>query len=117
MRRLKCYLLILIALWLPLQAAASVTMPFCRQAGAPAAHAVASVATAAHCHESSGESAVAQDETCDCDNCALCHLATTGYLLPEIATFAPLTTRVMVATLKPVLTSYIPDPLRQPPRR
>ena len=109
MRRLKSFFLILIALWLPIQAAAAVTMPFCRHAAEPA------VAEAAHCHEQMVESVAAS--AVDCDNCAMCHLATAGYLLTAAETLPLPVENVLVAMLKPVSASYIPEPPQLPPRR
>lgn len=109
MRRLKSLLLILIALWLPVQAAAAVSMPFCRHA----AEAVA--AEAAHCPEQVAESVAATD--LDCDNCAICHLASAGFLLAPTDTFPLRAASVLVPKLTTVSTSHIPDPPRQPPRR
>lgn len=109
MRRLKSFFLILIALWLPIQAAAAVTMPFCRHA------AEAAVAEAAHCHDQVAESVAAS--AVDCDNCAMCHLATAGFLLTAAATLPLRVESVLVAMLKPISASHIPEPPQQPPRR
>lgn len=110
MRRLNCFFLILIALWLPIQAAAAVTMPFCR-------HAPDQVATvAAHCHEQMEESSAALDDF-NCDNCQMCHLATAGFLLAGVESLPPRTASVLVPKLERVSTSHIPEPPQQPPRR
>lgn len=115
MRRLKSLFLILIALWLPLQAAAAVTMPFCRHALEQAAtHEAAQAAT--HCHDPMEAAAPAASDV-DCDNCQMCHLATAGYLLSARETLPSLATSILVATFKPVSASHIPEPPQQPPRR
>lgn len=109
MRCFKSYLLILIALWLPLQAAAAVTMPFCRHAAEPVA------TEAAHCHEQVVESVAAGD--IDCDNCSICHLASTGFLLAATEALPPLAMSVLVAKIEMASASHIPEPPQQPPRR
>lgn len=108
MRRVKSFFLILIALWLPIQAAAAVTMPFCRHAAEPLA------AEAAHCHEQVAEAVAASD--IDCDNCAMCHLATAGYLLTAADALPLRTTSVLIPKLAAVSASHIPEPPQQPPR-
>ena len=109
MRRLKSFFLILIALWLPIQAAAAVTMPFCL-------HAPDQVATdAAHCHEEVAASVAAGD--IDCDNCQMCHLATAGFLLAGSETLMSLAANILVPRLELISTSHIPEPPQQPPRR
>jgi len=109
MRRIKSYLLILVALWLPLQAAAAVTMPFCR-------HAAEQVVTEAHCHEQANEISTAASDF-NCDNCAMCHLASAGFLLAASETMSPLAMSVLVPKLELVSASHIPEPPQQPPRR
>lgn len=113
MRRLKSFLSIFIALWLPIQSAAAVTMPFCRQAAEQV------VAAAAHCHEQTAEQAApAMAGDLECDNCSLCHLACTGFLLAAVSTtHAPLTVSVLVPKLQLASASHIPEPPQQPPRR
>ncbi|MDP1537740.1 MAG: hypothetical protein Q8L95_11210 [Burkholderiales bacterium] len=111
MRRIKSYLLILIALWLPLQAAAAATMPFCR-------HAAEQVTMeGVHCHEQVDEPSTAAAGDLDCDNCAMCHLATAGYLLVTAENLPPLAASILVPKLKPASPSHIPEPPQQPPRR
>lgn len=109
MRRLHSFFLILIALWLPIQAAAAVTMPFCRHATEPMAM------EAAPCHEQVVESVAPTD--LDCDNCQMCHLATAGFLLAGSAPLVPLAANILVPKLELVSASHIPEPLQQPPRR
>lgn len=113
MRRFKSFLLILIALWLPIQSAAAVTMPFCRHAAEQAA------TVTAHCHEQvSEQAAAALPGALDCDDCSLCHLACTGFLLAaSVASAAPLTANVLVPKRQLASASHIPEPPQQPPRR
>ena len=110
MRRFKGFLLILLALWLPIQAAAAVTMPFCRHATEPVA------IEAAHCHEQI-DSEANTVVSVDCDNCAMCHLASAGFLLAAGEASPPLALSVMVPKLQVASASHIPEPPQQPPRR
>lgn len=117
MRRLKSFLLILLALWLPIQAAAAVTMPFCRHAPEPMAQ-QGMAQPAAHCHDQVDEAAIhATASDFDCDNCEMCHLATAGFLLSATETLPLSAANILVPKLKPVPTSHIPEPPQQPPRR
>lgn len=113
MRRQRSYLLILIALWLPLQAAASWAMPFCRHVAVEqAAHATE------HCHELAEAAASPAAGGLDCDNCEICHLAGAGYLLAAVDIGLPGTmANVLVPRLKPASPSHIAEPPQQPPRR
>jgi hypothetical protein len=111
MRRFKSYLLILIALWLPLQAAAAVTMPFC-QHGTEQPLAM----EATHCHEQMDASPTSLDAF-NCDNCQMCHLATAGFLLAGVEMIPLHTASVLVPNLEQVSASHIPEPPQQPPRR
>ncbi len=111
MRRFKSYLLILVALWLPLQAAAAVTMPFCR-------HAAEQVPMdTVHCHEQVDASSAPAVGDFDCDNCAICHLATAGYLLATATRTISAASGSFVASLALSPASYIGDLPLQPPRR
>lgn len=113
MRRLKSFLLILLALWLPIQAAAAVTMPFCRHATEPVA------AEATHCHEQGMATVTATNPDCDlgCDNCGLCHLASAGFLLAPSDTLSLHAVSILVPKLITASASHIPEPPQQPPRR
>jgi uncharacterized membrane protein len=114
MRRLHSYLLILIALWLPLQAAAAWAMPFCRHAAAEQA-----AQATEHCHAQAAAAAQPAAATdLDCDNCEMCHLASAGYLLAaaDAGVFGAAAS-VQVPRLKPASPSHIAEPPQQPPRR
>lgn len=114
MRRLKSFFLVLIALWLPLQAAAAVTMPFCRHAMETLA--AEDTASSHPCHPMADEVAT-QPADVACDNCEMCHLATAGYLLATTEPVPPLSASILVPKLKSVSASHIPEPPQQPPRR
>ncbi len=117
MRRYKSYLLLLIALWLPLQAAAAWAMPFCRHAMEQAAQTEAMLPVA-HCHEQPGDASAGMvTADLDCDNCEMCHLASAGYIPPAIANLPSSVASVFVA--QPILAahSFIAEPPQDPPRR
>lgn len=120
MRRIKSFLLILIALWLPVQTAAALAMPFCGHAGEPSAQAMVADSPAP-CHEhvvpAADPASGAGVSDLGCDNCEMCHLASAGYL-PSAAVSLP----VLVASgfvTKQVLASisHIAELPQQPPRR
>jgi hypothetical protein len=134
MRRLKSFLLILIALWLPLQSAMAWTMPLCRhdagQATARATVEAESAVAAPHCHEMSAEMsmasatsaadahAVKSDDDSDCDNCGVCHLASAGYLMTAQSASPRIPVADTLATRQPLAPpSHIGEPPLQPPRR
>lgn len=115
MCRLRSYFMILIALWLPLQAAAAWAMPFCRHAADQ--QAIQHHAVAAGCHHDQKQE-TASAPSLDCDNCEMCHLASAGYLLSLMNDVPVLPAHdVMVPQLAAVLPSHIGDPPQQPPRR
>jgi hypothetical protein len=116
MRRFKSFLLILIALWLPLQAASAVAMPFCRHAAERATQAEAP-SPQAHCHEQAATTADASSPDLDCDNCEMCHLATAGYIPPAVAGLPLPAASVLVAQPVHASPSFISIPPQDPPRR
>jgi hypothetical protein len=109
MRRMRSLFLIFIALWLPLQAAAGWTMSLC-------SHALQEDAAATvHCHEQEETAAASNLE---CDNCGICHLASTGFLLAGLETASlPVTANVLVPGQVNPAPSHISPPPQQPPRR
>lgn len=121
MRRLQSLFLILVALWLPLQAAAAWTMPLCRHAAArEAAQQMAAAAEHAHCHEPAAAPADQPQAAADlgCDDCAICHLTSAGYLLAATAAPPVLSLRDVQAAPAPLAPpSFIGEPPQQPPRR
>lgn len=121
MRRLKSFLLILIALWLPVQTAAALAMPFCGHAGDPAGQVTANAP--APCHEHAAPAPAADPaggagaSDLGCDNCEMCHLASSGYIPPAAAKLPLAIAGVFVARPILALHSHIAEPLQQPPRR
>jgi len=122
MRRLKSFLLILIAIWLPVQTVAAMVMPFCGHAGGLTVQVTANAPAPCHEHAAPATPATnsaggASASDLGCDNCEMCHLASAGYI-PPAATALPLpVASVFVARPMPVLHSHIAEPPQQPPRR
>jgi ABC-type nickel/cobalt efflux system permease component RcnA len=120
----RLFPLLITALWLPLQAVASVAMPACRHGSEQPVEAAAP-APDEHCamHESgpkdqSGEDRGGSHQGCQsCDGCGLCHLAGAAYM-PTAMGIAGLIAapRVFVALPLLVSTSHIPEPPQHPPR-
>lgn len=111
MRRMRSLFLIFIALWLPLQAAAAWTM------GGLCSH-DASTVEAAPCHEHASETPAPATDDHDCDNCGICHLASSGFLLAGLETASlPVTANVLVPGQVNPAPSHISPPPQQPPRR
>lgn len=113
MSRLRTFLLVVLALLLPLQAAGSWAMPLC---GHAAAQGVAQAD--APCHDAAEvvPAALAQADH-ECDNCGICHLASSGFLLamgsPDL--LLP-TLNVLVPVQHLATPSHIGEPPQQPPR-
>lgn len=117
MRRIHSLLLMLIALWLPLQAAAAWTMPLCAHAAHEQAAQGNGESMPCHMDMAADDVAVPANDL-GCDNCGICHLASSGYLL---AVTEPIMTPPMTAVLVPAIplpsASHLAEPLSQPPRR
>jgi len=124
MRRwLRLLPLLITALWLPLQAVAGITMPFCRHATEQAAPA-ATDAQEVHCPEHAGNAgheappaSNASGHDCqDCDGCELCHLASAGYMpTPASMMCSVPAASHFVALPQTVFPSHIPEPPQYPP--
>jgi hypothetical protein len=117
MRRFNSFLLIFIALWLPLQAAAAVVMPFCRHAAER--QEVQSVVreSPAHCHNQVLDDTGTVPTDLGCDNCEMCHLATAGYLPATHMPLPLLMAAPFVAKQVFASPSHISEPPQHPPRR
>lgn len=120
MRRCKSFLLILLALWLPLQAAAAAAMPFCRHAAEQPAHTEATQQSE-HCLDHAQVPAGAAEEAISsglaCDNCEMCHLASAGYLPVTAGNLTLAAASAFIALPARAPLSHIGDPPLQPPRR
>jgi hypothetical protein len=101
------FLLLIVALWLPVQAIAAISMPMCR-------HALEQPDTATPCHDESGPDPVVHSSTCD--NCEMCHFASAGFvpsaLVPIKYVIADQRYQVPVTMAPP---SYIGEPPQHPP--
>lgn len=113
---LRRFIAVLLMLWLPIQTAGAVIMPFCKHA--LRAHAVQQIEADApvgeHCAAHAGQNE-AQGTGIDCDQCELCHLACAGFMAPS---FAPLdkSARNAAAEGRVVrLHSVSPEPEGRPP--
>jgi len=119
MCRLKNYLLILIALWLPIQAVAAMTVSFCHHAPEPVA------AQASDCHEpvahvahvADSVAAVDLEREIVCGHCAPCHLTSASVLLAPTDNFPLHAASERVPKPITASASHIPEPPQQPPRR
>lgn len=116
MRRFKIYLLILCALWLPLQAAAAAAMPFCSHAG-EASMQVEAAQSPEPCHEHDGAAGKSGTSDLACDDCGICHLASAGYIPPTAVTLPLPVASALVAKQVLASLSRIAEPLLHPPRR
>ncbi len=115
MSRLRTFLLIVLALLLPLQTASSWAMPMCSHAAS--AQAVVQADMPCHEHAEVVTAAPSQADH-ECDNCGICHLASSGFLLAMDSTDLQLPAlNVLVPVQHPATPSYIGEPPQQPPRR
>lgn len=79
---LRRLLVVLLMLWLPIQTASAVIMPFCAHAlGAQVPQLESATSAEAHCalHDALDGSSALHDDA-NCDQCALCHLACAGFM-------------------------------------
>mgnify|MGYP001207944484 CR=1 FL=1 len=115
--RFARFLLLVTALWLPVQTMAALSMPMCRHAQEHAASVAAAEQSgeAMHCHEAAAPDQAAHDA--GCDNCEMCHMAGAGFM-PSAS---------LVAGVTPVGNDYglpapsappshIAEPPQHPPR-
>jgi ABC-type nickel/cobalt efflux system permease component RcnA len=113
-------LLILTALWLPLQAVAGMTMKIVTPAMAPAVQdQVVEDACPYHRHTEAAAPEKSQPaQQHDCDSCGVCHLAATGYVhVAALAVAMVPTTNTLVAAPTKERASHIPEPPQYPPKR
>jgi hypothetical protein len=106
-------LLILLALWLPVQATAAATLSVCRHTTEPA------TVEASHCLAHASPQSVATpdpEREISCDNCALCHLASAAFLTSADTWPLPAASKLAVYPIA-AFASHIPAPPQQPPRR
>ena len=111
------FLLLFVALWLPVQTMAAMSMPLCRHAQehAMAGAVVEQSAAAEHCHEVATPDQTAHSGACD--NCESCHMACAGFMpsaerVPGVLEI----TRSFVVTAVDAPPSHITKPPQHPPR-
>lgn len=112
--RVARFLLILAALWLPLQAVAGIAMDIGAKAQAAA---MDGADMGEHCafHDPVPDPAAGED---NCNNCGVCHLAGAGYVpVTEIRTGALPVVRSFAASAAPPVPSRSPEPPQHPPKR
>ena len=116
--RIARFLLLVAALWLPVQTSAAMSMPLCsharQQALAVTDHAAAMEA-GAPCHETAIPDQAAHDA--GCDNCQICHMAGAGFM-PSTASPTGLVPAANAYSLPAIMAppSHISEPPQQPPR-
>ncbi|MDO8932225.1 MAG: hypothetical protein Q7U97_07530 [Rhodocyclaceae bacterium] len=121
--RFQRLLIVLTALWLPLQAVASIAMPACRHDAAAQSAPVAAVADGdEHCPNHAAEAAPAgtqHEHDQSCDNCGICHLACAGYMPASCAATVGVTPpdRIFSGQAATAPPSNIPEPPQHPPKR
>lgn len=113
--RLRAFVLLLAALWLPLQTLAAMAMPLCRHAIEQPAEVVASPC---HEHESEhGQAADASGSGATCDNCELCHLACAGFMpSAPLSGAAAASGSGYLLPVGVVPPSHVGEPPHHPPR-
>lgn len=118
-RWLRLLPLFFAAIWLPLQAVAAATMPFCRHGEAERLamiQAVVGEAAVEHCHQQ--QPSPPADHGLHCDDCGLCHLASAGFM-PIAEALTVVSTTGPDYRFWPELApdSAIPEPPQHPPKR
>lgn len=104
-----------LALALPLQTVGAATMTLCARDHAPQMQAsMAAVDAGGGGHESCHSAKPAHDT--DCSQCSLCHLACASVLPSGIPTMPDVLQPVYLAAATVDASSYLPDPIRKPPR-
>jgi hypothetical protein len=117
-QRFVRFLLLFVALWLPVQTMAGLSVSVCtNMQGHEGAVAAMHEATesAMPCHEAMADDAPAHQD--DCDNCGICHLASAGFMpsaaLPD-GLLSSHTSYALPAIVAP--PSHIAEPPQHPPR-
>ena len=113
-------LLLSVALWLPVQTMAALSMPLCRHAQERGLASVAAEESAAAvvCHEA--HHAAAADQTAHdagCDSCEMCHLASSGFMPSALVAQGLMPAGHYYES--PAITappSHIAEPPQHPPR-
>lgn len=118
--RLARFLLILTALWLPLQAVAGMTMKLAMPGAALSVQQAQDTEAEAcpyHAHESESPAPI-QSHRQACDDCGICHFAAAGYLpMAEVAAAIVPAEERFVPMPAFERASHIPEPPQFPPKR
>lgn len=118
-------LAVLLMLWLPIQTASAVIMPFCKHAlrshGGLLVQQVdahAPTVDAERCAAHAGDqqsSTAAHGNLASCDQCELCHLACAGFLASSVAPLAAPAMSAAVASEPAPFHSVTPSLQQRPP--
>lgn len=116
--RIARFLLLVAALWLPVQTGAALAMPLCHHAPLQAAVEMAdhtAMEAGAPCHETATPDQAAHDA--GCDNCQICHMAGAGFM-PTTAMSTGLMPAANAYSLPAIMAprSHIGEPPQHPPR-
>lgn len=120
-RVIRLVALIVLAVCLPLQTVGAVTMPFCAAGDAASMdmagmdHSMA-MDHAGHDMDHHPDGASGQHEGMGCNQCGLCHLACASALPSSMPVLSDVLRPVYQATRAVSVTSFLPDPVRKPPR-
>jgi hypothetical protein len=116
----KWWLLLLTALWLPLQTVTAFVMPLGLLTSTSAQASQTEDAMPCHGHSSDAASTAPTDDTDrpDCGRCGVCHLAAAGYMPAAVTSQLgfPATHVFSAAPLHTPL-SQVPAPLEDPPKQ
>ena len=113
-------LLILTALWLPLQAVAGLTMKIVTPTAAASAGQTPVVEETCPYHRPDADTPATPQPTQQkaCDDCGVCHFAATGYMpVAQIVAGVIPTARSFQPSPAAERPSHIPEPPQYPPRR
>jgi hypothetical protein len=114
--RFARFLLLFTALWLPVQTMAALSMPRCQHAQEQAAASLVAEHGAMPCHEAAAQDQ-APNHDAGCDNCEMCHIASTGFMPSTALTTGLVSAGIhyaMPAVAAPA--SHIAEPPQHPPR-
>jgi hypothetical protein len=116
--RIARFLLLVAALWLPVQTSAALAMSSCRHAPLQAAVEMAdhtAMEAGTPCHETATPDQAMHDT--GCDNCQTCHMAGAGFM-PSTVSPTGLMPTANAYSLPAIMAppSHISEPPQQPPR-
>lgn len=116
----KWLLLLLTALWLPLQAVTAFVMPLSLLTSTLAQASQGEEAMPCHAHHSDAVDTSTPDDTDqpDCGRCGVCHLVAAGFM-PAAVTSPLILPAAHVLSAAPLRAhhSQVPEPLEDPPKQ